>query len=183
MKSKWLMGCVSVLMFLSIIACGDDLTSITFTERSQEAVVMGRSGIMLPLPINVIPAMTLNINLQEELDAQNAGAAKAVYLDALELQITDTKTPEGDTDNFDFIKKVDVYVESTKSSTQLQKVKIATISDVPQGQTTLSLQTESGVDLKPYIEEGVRLTTSGSGDVPPDDVSLVAVVTLKVQIL
>jgi len=183
MKSKWMMGCVSVLMFLSIIACGDDLTSITFTEQSQEAVVMGRAGIMLPLPINIIPAMTLNINLQDELDAQNAGAAKAVYLDAIDLKITDTKIADGDTDNFDFIKKVDVYVESTKSSTQLQKVKIATISEVPKGQTTISLQTESNIDLKPYIEEGVRLTTSGSGDVPPDDVSLVAIVTLKVQIL
>lgn len=183
MKSKWMMGGVSVLMFLSVIACGDDLTSITFTEQSQEAVVMGRAGIMLPLPINVIPAMTLNINLQDELDAQSAGAAKAVYLDAIDLKITDTKIADGDTDSFDFIKKVEVYVESTKSSTQLQKVKIATISEVPKGQTTISLQTESNIDLKPYIEEGVRLTTSGSGDVPPDDVSLVAIVTLKVQIL
>lgn len=183
MKLTWLHGCVAGALLLSILACGDDLTSIEFTEQSQEAVVTGKSGPTLPLPINIIPQMQLNIDLQEELDAQNAGAAKSVYLTKLELKITDTKQPSGDTDNFDFIEKIDVYVESTKSGTKLSKVKIAHVTDVPQGKTVLPLSIEAGIDLKPYIEEGVRLTTSGTGTVPPDDVSLVAEVTMQVKLL
>lgn len=176
---------LSILLIATLGACGENFGDITFTEESQEAIVMGSSGGLLNmLPTNnLLPPLKLEIDLQEELDSQNAGPAKAVYLDALALTITPTSMPEGDTDNFDFVDKVDVYVESTKSGSSLPKKQVAVLENVPQGKTTVDFTVIEDVDLKPYIEEGVRLTTTGNGEVPPDDTSFKAIVTIRAELL
>lgn len=175
----------ALLLPLSITACNGNFGDVTFTEESQEALVMGASGnILSMLPTqNLLPPLRLQIDLEEELQSQDAGPAKAVYLDALSLEITPTAQPEGDTDNFDFIDTVDVYVESTSENSSLQKTKVATLADVPTGQTSVDFNVIEGVDLKPFVEEGIRLTTSGSGEVPPDDTTLKAIVTIRAEIL
>ena len=161
----------------------DNIGSVTFTETSQEAVVDG-GGLGSALPVNdLLPPMRLNVNLEEELDQQDAGPAEAVYLEALSLQITDTARPEGDTDDFDFIDEVEVYVESRQDDSELERRRVATLSDVPEGATTVDFQTDSDVDLKPYIEQGVLLVTEGSGEVPDDDTSFEAVVTMRAELL
>lgn len=169
---------------LSTAACGDELGSISFTEESGESVVEGSANpLNMLLPAEVFPPLRLNINLQQELDAQNATGAKAVNLRALKLKITDTERPSGDTDDFDFLSKATLYVESTKSGTTLERKQIATIDPVPSGQTEVAFDVDDSVDLKPYIEEGMRLTSSGSGSVPPDNVSLKAEITVRVRLL
>lgn len=176
---------VSTLLIATFFSCNENFGDITFTEESQEAIVMGSGGGLLDmLPTNnLLPPLRLEIDLQEELDSQNAGPAKAVYLDALSLTITPTAMPEGDTDNFDFIDKVDVFVESTKSGSTLSKKQVAVLENVPENQSTVDFTVIEDVDLKPYIEEGVRLTTSGSGEVPPDDTSFKAIVTIRAELL
>ena len=183
MKRQHLFFGVMAALGACALACGEDLTSFEINERSQEAVVMGRPGPSLPLPIDVIPPMQLEVDLEEELNAQSAGPAKGVYLSALDLEVTPTKIGPQDTDDLDFIQSIEVYVESTKPGSTLTRVKVAQLSPVPKGKQRVSLKTESDLNLKPYIEEGVRLTTRGQGTVPPDDVSLVALVTMRVQLL
>lgn len=172
-------------LLLTLTACGSSLGSFQITEESNEATVMGGAGSVLDaLPVkNLFPPMQLTINLEDELDQQDAGPAKAVYLEALQMTITDTAQPQGDTDNFDFVNKINVFVESSKSGSALERKQVATLSDVPKGQTLVSFDTDDSIDLKPYIEQGIKLTTEGTGEVPDDDTSLKAIVTLEVKLL
>ena len=177
---------LAILIILPLGGCVDgELGSFTFTEESDEVVIQGRGGglvQMLPLN-NLFPPMALPINLEAQLEAQDAGPAKAVYLRELTLQITDTAQPEGDTDDFAFVREVRVFVESTRSGTSLTRRQIAEVVDPASDLTRLDFVVDQNVDLKPYIEEGVRLTTEGRGDAPPDDVSLIAVTTFRVNLL
>ena len=187
MKSKHVLLALAIIASLSLLACGSaGIGSFDVTEESSEAVITGGGGSPLGdlLPLNnLFPPMTLMISLEEELEEQNAEGAKAIFLQDLEMVITDTEQPEGDTDNFDFVDEVNVFVESTKSGTTLEKKQIATLENVPEGQTSVSFTTENDVNLKPYVEEGMKLTTAGSGEVPEDDTSLKAIVTLTIQVL
>jgi hypothetical protein len=54
---------------------------------------------------------------------------------------------------------------------------------VPEGQTSLDLETDDTIDLKPYAQEGIVITTAGEGTVPQDDVSVIGTVTVEVQTL
>ncbi len=174
------------LITLPLGGCVDgDLGSFTFTQESEEVVIQGRAGGLLQmLPINnLFPPMDLPINLEAQLEAQDAGPAKAVYLRALHLQITDTAQPEGDTDDFNFVREVRVFVEPTRSGSSLTRRQLAHVVDPGSALTRLDFVVDQNVDLKPYIEQGVRLTTEGRGDSPPDEVSLIAVTTLRVNLL
>ena len=172
------------LLLAPLLACAD-LGDVTFEEESAEAIVMGSGASLLDaLPTQgLLPPLSLQIDLEEELERQDVGPARAVYLDALSLVITDSARPEGDSDDFDFIDAVDVYVESRLENSSLKPRQIAQLASVPQGQTAVDFDVFEEVDLKPYIEEGVRLTTSGTGRVPADDTSLKALVTIRAELL
>jgi hypothetical protein len=176
-----------LVLLTSLTACGGTggLGSFTITEESQESVVQGGGGGLLGmLPFNnFFPPLQLQIDLQSELDARDAGPAKAIYLDRLRVVTTPTEQPQGDTDNFDFVDEITVFVESTRSSTALQKVQIAQIKMVPAGATTMEFSVDRSVNLKPYVEEGIRLITQGKGKQPPDNVSIKAILDLNIDLL
>ena len=184
MKTSRLLA-TTLLLSLALPACGDEgLVGFTFTEESAEVVVDGRPAVPLDLPLSdFFPPMRLDVDLQEELASQDTGPASGVFLDALTMEITDAARPDGDEDDFDFIESVDVYVESTMDNTSLERRKIASLADVPTDQTSVDFVIEDGVNLKPYVDEGVRLTIDGSGEQPEDDTSLKSVVTLRVTLL
>ncbi|MEM1347491.1 MAG: hypothetical protein AAGI01_02975, partial [Myxococcota bacterium] len=71
----------------------------------------------------------------------------------------------------------------TQSGSTLPRVLLAEIDPVPDGRTTLSFDVDDTLDLKPYVEEGMRLSTQGEASVPEDDVTLKAVLTLRVRVL
>jgi hypothetical protein len=175
----------ALLATLCLSACGDDgLVGFSFTEESAEATVDGRPAVPLDLPLaDFFPPMRLDVDLQEELASRDTGPAKGVFLTDLSMEITDTAVSVDDEDNFDFIDSVDVFVESTMQGTELERRKIATLADVPEGQTTVDFTVEEDVNLKPYVDEGVRLTIEGSGEQPEDDTSLKSIVTLRVTLL
>ena len=177
--STWL---CSVLVLC--VGCGD-FGSFTITEESGEVVIESQnSGLLDVLPTdNLLPPLVFDIDLQQRLEEQNATGAKGVYLEGLELEITPSQEPDGDSDDFDFIQKVDVYVESSKEGSSLARVKIAWLEDVPADQKEVAFTVDEAVDLKPYVEEGVTLTTEGSGSFPEDDTSFIAVTTLRIDVL
>lgn len=170
---------------LPAASCGDDGGSFTVTRESGESVVEGQSSPLDDvLPTRVIPSMRLEFDLQSELEERDAGAAKAVFVESIELVVTDSRKegPE-DVDNFDFLDNIEVYIASRKDDTSLEERRIAVRDPVPEGRTSFQLDVESDIDIKPYVEEGVRLTTRGSGELPEDDVSIKAVVTLRIRVL
>jgi hypothetical protein len=171
--------CVVALLVASLASTGcGDIGSFTFTEDSQEIVVEGSSlgGV---LPESALSVFQLNINLEQELEERDADGAKAVYLTDLELQITDTEEPEGDTDNFDFLNSITIDVAADGLDTR----QLAVRDPVPEGQRSVALDVDDDIDLKPYIEEGMSLQTDASGSQPPDDTSLKVVATLRVKVL
>lgn len=167
------------LVGLAASGCGDSLASFTFTEDSQEVVVQGSALGQLPVDNPFGEALKLNINLDQQLEAHDATGASGVFLQGLELRITDTKQPEGDTDNFDFLDSLKIYASADGMDRKL----VAEISDVPQGKQKISLDTKDNVDLKPYVEKGMKLAAEAQGSPPDDDTSLKAVATVRVEIL
>lgn len=171
----------------TLLTCAgcSDFGSFTFTEESGEVVIQAQStGLLDVLPAdNLLPPFTFDIDLQQRLEEQDATGAKGVYLEGLNLEITPTHEPGEDQDNFDFIKKVDVYIESSKEESTLKRIKIAWLDDVPSDQKLVSFTVDDSIDLKPYVEEGLTLTTEGTGYFPEDDTSFIASTTLRIDIL
>lgn len=97
------------------------------------------------------------------------------------MNITETLVGEGDEDDFDFLENIEFFVESAKADSDLPRVRVANIDEVPSGVESIQLDTDESVDLKPYAEEGILLTTSGEGTVPPDDVSIKGTVTVTIE--
>jgi hypothetical protein len=130
-------------------------------------------------PIN---PFVLNIDLAAEAASNRTGPIERVFLRELSFTITPTAQPAGDTDCWDFVENVEVRVESTRSGSSLPRTTIATASR-PGCVQTLTLTPVPDVNLKPYIEEGIRITTNASGIPPADDVSFNGRVVLRAEAL
>lgn len=130
-------------------------------EQAVPAQTIPGSGI--PAPLAAIFPLPLTLDLDSKIKAQNTGPIDGVTLSSLTLHITSS----GD---WSFVQNIDVFVESTKSGTALPKVKIASVSS-PGAVQTLSFQVDGDVNLKPYIDEGSQVDSSGSGTQPTQDVT------------
>lgn len=126
-------------------------------------------------------AIPMNVDLSAETAARGTGPANHVYLTSLSLDITTTAEPDGDSDDFDFLTSVAIYVESTKAGTTLPRVRIAHIDAVPRDTRHLSF-VRDGVDIIDYVNEGARLTSEAQGTVPTDDVTFDGEVSLSVEV-
>ncbi len=154
------------LLLVSLITgCG--IADFDVDQTVPEQTVQGSS---IPSPLAALFPLPLSLDLSQKIKAQNTGPIGTITLSSLELTITNTAKPAGDTDDWSFVSQVDVFVESTKSGTSLPKVKIASVSN-PGAVQVMKFEVEGGVDVKPYIDEGSQVDTSGTGMVPPDDVS------------
>ncbi|MGM0558006.1 MAG: hypothetical protein ACQEVA_16595 [Myxococcota bacterium] len=179
MKTHTLLLGLLTLALTSLGCGGGGIGSFTFTEDSQEVTVEGAGTLGGVLPDEALSVFKLNVDLEQELEKRDAKGAKAVYLTDLQMQITDTEQPEGDTDNFDFLDAITIDVAADGQETR----QLATLDPVPTGQTTITLDVDDGIDLKPYIEAGMNLDTNASGSRPADDTSLKVVATIRVKVL
>ena len=149
------------------LAAGCGIADFDLDQKVPEQVIAG-SGI--PAPLAALFPLPLNLDLTQQIKAHDTGPIDSVTLSSLSLTITATDRPSGDTDDWSFVSHVDVFVESTKSGTTLPKVKIASV-DAPGAVQTMTFTVDESVNLKPYVDEGSKVDSSGSGTVPPDDVS------------
>ena len=154
-----------VLACLPLAACG--IADFDLDQSLPEQVVQGSP---VPGPLAALFPLPLNLDLASQIKAHDTGPIDSVTLSSLTLNITKTDEPAGDSDDWSFVSQVDVYVESTKSGTTLPKVKIASV-DAPGAVQTMTFTVDESVNLKPYVDEGSKVDSSGSGTVPPDDVS------------
>jgi hypothetical protein len=165
-----------------IAACGPrGFGSFGFGYETGEQVVPGSpvAGLLGNLVDAPIP---LDIDLEAETAAHATGVAQHVYLTSLSLDLTATAEPGGDSDDFDFLDRVEIYIQSSVSGSTLPRQRVAFVDAVPRGARTLALTVEN-VDLIGYVREGAVLTSSASGRVPPDDVSFIARLTFAVEVL
>lgn len=164
---------------LSITGCfgGTGILSFPIERSIDEQLVQGS-----PLAAIFPFAIPMNVDLASETSARGTGPANHVYLRSLVLDVTSTAEPDGDTDDFDFLTSVDIFIESTKAGSTLPRVRIAHISNVPRDAKHISFVSDR-VDLIDYVNEGARLTSEADGSVPPDDVTFDGEIALSVEVL
>lgn len=164
---------------LALAGCG--LGRFDVSRDFAEEMVPGSplGGLLGPISIPI----PITIDLAAETEARHTGPVQHVRLEALSLTITATDLPPGDHDDFSFIDSIDIYLESTASGSSLPRQRVARAQSIAAGTTNLELATDATVDLKPYIEEGARLTANASGHAPPDDVSFDGHYTLGIEVL
>jgi hypothetical protein len=127
-------------------------------------------GSAIPGPLAALFPLPINIDIESKIKAQDTGPIDSVTLSSLTLTITATSRPTGDTDDWSFCDHVEVFIASRKAGSTLPKVKIASVS-MPGAVQTMTFAVESGVNVKPYVDEGSQVDTTGSGTAPSDDVS------------
>jgi len=156
---------ISLLACTVVSACS--IADFDLDEPIPEQTV---PGTPIPGPLASLFPIPINLDLESQIQQHETGPIDGVTLSALSLTITATDRPSGDTDDWSFVDSIDVFVESTKSGTTLPKVKIASVSS-PGAVQTMTFDVDGGVNLKPYIEEGSQVDSSGTGTAPNDDVS------------
>ncbi len=128
------------------------------------------SGTGIPGPLAALFPIPVSLDIGEKIKQQDTGPINSITMSSLELTITATDEPSGDTDDWSFLTQCDVSVESTKSGSTLPKVKIATIG-APGAVQTATFTVDESVNLKPYVDEGSKCDSACTGNAPADDVS------------
>ena len=152
------------LLLVVVAGCG-----ITDFDISQPVPEQNIQGSPLPGPLATLFPVPLNLDLSSQIKARDTGPIDSVTLTSLDLAITPKDEPSGDTDDWSFVTSIDVFVSSTKSGTTLPKVKIAHAT-MPGAVQTFSFELES-VNLKPYIDEGSQVDSTGMGNAPMTDMT------------
>lgn len=169
---------VAVVTAVAALIIGPGCTefgSFKFTSESNVQTIQGTS-----LPVSgPLGDLAFNFNLEQELEKRDVKAAKAVKLNSLTLQITEDAEPEGDEDNFNFLNSIRFLANADG----MEEAELAAQDNIPEGVKTLNVPVTSDTNLKPYIEQGLTLTTDGEGSPPEDDTSVKGIITLEVEIL
>lgn len=158
------------LALILVTGCG-----IADFDIDQPIVEQQVQGSPLPGPLATLFPLQLDLDISQKIKAMDTGPIDSVTLKSLSITITKTDEPSGDTDDFSFIDEVHLYV----SSTNLPKVEIAHASH-PGAVRTFDFEIDD-VDLKPYIDAGGTVDSTGSGTAPPDDVSFDGASTFTVH--
>jgi hypothetical protein len=170
---------LALLPFSLLPACasvGDfDVDRTIAEQRVTGSPIAGLLGDLFAVPI------PMDVNIESETAARDAGPAQAARHPALMLQISDTSEGPGDTDDFGFLDSVDVFIESTRQGTRLPRTLIARAADI-EPSPRLDFEVLRAVNVLPYAEEGSRFTSEVEGRVPPDDVSFAGRFTLRVEL-
>jgi len=136
------------------------------------------AGVLSDLFAVPIP---MDVDIASETSARDTGPAKSAHLRDLELRITATSEGPSDTDDFEFLDSVNVFIESTRQGSSLPRVRIAQALDIAAGRD-LSFEAVRSVDVLPYADEGSRFVSEVEGSVPRDDVSFAGSFTLRVEL-
>lgn len=181
-RRRLLQGGVSVLGVWGLgLAAGCGALRFDIGQAVPEQRITG--SVLGALLASFIPTpFSLNINLAQETQARGTGPAQSAGLKALSFRLTNIPNPPRSSDNFDFVDRIEIFVESTKSGTSLTKQKVADLLTVPRGVQTLNLQCYPNVDLVPYINEGARISSTAAGKVPPQDVTFDGQITIEVRV-
>ena len=153
------------LALLALAACGAtdfDVSQDVPEQRITGSPLPGILGQILPVPVA--------IDIQEQIEARETGPIDAIHLRSLTLSITITAEGDRDLDDFGFIDRVDLFVESSQAGSSLPRVRVASATR-PGAVRSFAFDVVPDVDLLPYVNEGSQMTADGEASVPPDDVT------------
>ena len=150
---------LALISLTVLVGCG--IADFDIEQPVQPQTIQG-SGI--PGPLAAIFPIPLSLDLSSKIKAMETGPIDGVTLSSLTLHITSA------TGDWSFVSSIEVSVASSKQGSTLPTVKIASVSS-PGAVKDLAFKVESGVNLKPYIDEGSKVDSSGTGTQPTQDVS------------
>lgn len=167
------------VFFLLFAVSGCEVLDLDVDVAIEEQRINGFDPLttLLPVPFD------LDVDLEAETQARNTGPAQGVRAKAMFLQITNTAIGTDDVDTFDFASSVTIFISSMQEDSSLPKIPVATLSPVPRTRRRIVLDVNSGLDLRPYIDEGAVLDSVARGSTPDDDVTLDGVLTLSYEVL
>lgn len=173
-----LINFVLLLVFLS--ACAG-LGSFSFTEESETITVRGQPSLTSNLPLaDLFPtSIPLEVNLEQELAEQDASGARSVHLTELYFELTD----ESSQPDFDFLDRITLTVEPRDADSDLPARQLAIRNPIPDGQQQFYLDVNDELNLKSYVEAGLRLRTNVSGSPPSSDATFKVFATFRVRVL
>ena len=169
---------VLAMLALGSGACGVfdfDVSQPVPEQRITGNVLGGLLGSFVPTPF------PLTVNLAQEVKARGTGPVKAATLQSLSFEITKTGEPAGDADGFDFVKTIEISIESSRANSALPKLLIADLPNPPGPTRSFLMRTLPSVNLLPYINEGSKITSTASGTVPADDVTFSGTIQIHVN--
>jgi hypothetical protein len=155
---------VRILALIALGGCG-----VADFDIEQPIIEQRVNGSPLPGPLAILFPLPLDINISQKIKEMETGPIDSVTLSKLTLTITATAMASGDTDAWDFVDEIHVFVKSSKSGSALPRAEIATVN-APGAVTTLNF-TVKDVNLQPYVEEGSIVEGESSGRLPADDVT------------
>lgn len=167
--------CIGLGFAVLLAGCG--VTNFNVEQDIEEQTIPGSA---LPDVLGQFFEFPLELDIRAEIEAMETGPINAVYLKALTLTITDTAVPGGDSDDWDFVRTIDVFIASTADGSALPMVKVATVAN-PGAVQVMRFVAVGGVNLLPYVNEGSEMTAEADADAPPDDVTYVGNAVFEVQ--
>src|SRR3954468_21771716 len=127
--------------------------SVTDFDIDQPLPEQRVQGSPIPGPLQILFPLPLDLDLSAKIKEHETGPIDSVTLSSLELTITATDRPAGDTDDWSFVESIHVFVKSGQSGSSLPRVEIANVAS-PGAVTTLSFHCNGDVNLDPYVNEG-----------------------------
>ncbi len=167
----------SHVLGLALLLGGCGIANFDVEQDIEEQTIPGSA---LPALLGQFFEFPLELDIRAEIEAMETGPIDGVYLRALTLTITDTATPAGDSDEWSFVRTVDVFIASTVDGSDLARVKVATVAN-PGEATVMTFVPVAGVNLLPYVNEGSEMTAEADADAPPDDVTYVGNAVFEVE--
>jgi hypothetical protein len=171
-----------VLPSLVALASGCAPIGFEISQTLDEQRVMGdpiANAAGQILPAGTLAPITLSVDLAAESNRRRVPIGR-VFLKSLSFDITSTAEPVGDSDDFSFIRTMNIYLECTGAGCTLPRVLVATVSN-PGTIRTLPFAIVPNVNVKPYIDAGARVVLEADAIAPPDDTTFNGTIVLRVE--
>lgn len=133
----------------------------------------------MALPAGSFAPIAISVDLAAESTSRRIPIGR-VLLKSFRFDVTATAEPSGDTDDFSFVRSARVFFECTAANCALPRVEVASATD-PGAVRTINFTVTPNVNIKPYIDQGVRVTVEVDAIPPPDDTSFNGALVLRVE--
>lgn len=155
-----------------VLACVPLAGCLTYSpfDLSRAVPEQMLAGSPIPIPLQSAFPFAMDLDLSEKIAKFETRRTIRVTLTSLELAITPSSMPAGDSDNFGFIDELHVFISSRTEGTQLPRVEIARATK-PGAVDVMTFVVDETIDLRPYIGEMSKVDALGAGMVPSDDIS------------
>jgi hypothetical protein len=162
-------------------SCGPSPVGFDIPKPIDEQTIPGNlaaNAAGMALPPGSIAPVAVSVDLAAESTSRRIPIGR-VLLKSFRFDVTSTAEPAGDTDDFSFVRSARVFFECTAANCTLPRVEVASATD-PGAVRSMNF-TVSSVNVKPYIDQGVRVTIELDAIPPPDDTSFNGAIVLRVE--